>query len=115
MFLFLMYRVELKVGLEVWQTQRCISFLMYRVELKGKFADFDKARTGLFLMYRVELKVEGCPTADMTSPPVPNVPCGVERLDRIIAYYEGKDVPNVPCGVGSPLALFLGSLKSSRS
>ena len=35
-------------------------------------------------MYRVELKaVDSWPTAEVNSPSVPNVPCGVERRDYV--------------------------------
>ncbi len=75
---------------------------MYRVELKE---DESKSNNKLknnrmFLMYRVELKVRK-PTF-LTSPNgVPNVPCGVERLDAVDGFIRYSAVPNVPCGVES--------------
>ena len=50
---------------------------MHRVELKGVL-DFDCMGEG-----RV----------------VPNAPCGVERLYRLLLTQEWRLVPNAPCGV----------------
>ncbi len=57
-FMFLMYRVELKVpSLSISKKTSLPSFLMYRVELKAQTAKVFVQRHGKFLMYRVELKV----------------------------------------------------------
>ena len=80
-----MYRVELKEGLGGVKVifLPYNMFLMYRVELKGKqkrYACFT-GNNPKFLMYRVELKVSQERWEWRNDPPpVPNVPCGVERF-----------------------------------
>ena len=54
-------------------------FLMYRVELKVQQPCTLAGKRAMFLMYRVELKVLGSFMAQVMGR-VPNVPCGVERL-----------------------------------
>ncbi len=99
-----MYRVELK---EFWQ--KVVEFfhrpfLMYRVELKDKLDinTLKRRKIALFLMYRVELKARRTKThAGGEGNSVPNVPCGVERTERLSEKDKLVFVPNVPCGVKS--------------
>ena len=56
-------------------------------------------------MYRVELK-DSPPNNTALSCEVPNVPCGVESIEKMDKdIQELREVPNVPCGVESFITL----------
>ena len=79
-----MYRVELKDGNAAKTRLPKRVFLMYRVELKEHWAGMIPApQQSEFLMYRVELK--DCMPIPVSSIAtlVPNVPCGVERMENL--------------------------------
>ncbi len=50
-------------------------------------------------MHRVELKDEKGNHISHLPPPVPNAPCGVERIFHNMMGNTKTKVPNAPCGV----------------
>ncbi len=55
-------------------------------------------------MHRVELKGLFCLWFYQAIRPVPNAPCGVERIDKENLSFGFPKVPNAPCGVESACA-----------
>ena len=59
-----------------------------------------------FLMHRVELKGMFIKSLYYVFTPVPNAPCGVERVSSVREEGLEKGVPNAPCGVERTYCLF---------
>ena len=82
--LFLMHRVELKVGsLAVWFASNLVPNAPCGVE--SDILNSLTLKYQMFLMHRVELKVcfHTCPGFQF--PWVPNAPCGVESFQQLLA------------------------------
>ena len=50
-------------------------------------------------MHRVELKAVISDTVILATKQVPNAPCGVESLSKLLYFFLAFSVPNAPCGV----------------
>ena len=94
-----MCRVELKVLPAGNAEPLSGAFLMCRVELKVVSVKKDQTVKAKFLMCRVELKGEDLISVLTQMGEVPNVPCGVERVQTQDGQTREVLVPNVPCGV----------------